>query len=189
MITIRKNIEKYIELSEEEWSDFSKLIKPVTFQKNQFIVKIGHICQKAWFIESGIIRYILKNGKKEKTGNIAVDGDFISEIYSFFTGQSAISDIQALANTEAWAIEKSDLEKLYSTSINWQKLGRLVSQHYLLEQIIRTHDLQVKTPEQRYVELLSKRPDLLQNVSLGVLASHLNITQEALSRIRNRIRF
>jgi CRP/FNR family transcriptional regulator, anaerobic regulatory protein len=186
--SIKNSILRWVQPTNSEWLDFEKRLQPCTFKKNQTWVQLGAYCQNIWFIEQGIARYVLMQNGEEKTGNISVDGDMMTEVFSFFTGYPAISSLQALTETKAWALKRSDLEALYETSMTWQKLGRLLSQHYLLEQIYRTHNLQLKSPEQRYLELLNNRPDLLQNVNLGILASHLNITQETLSRIRNRVR-
>jgi CRP-like cAMP-binding protein len=186
--SIRKSIQRFVQPTELEWLDFESRLQPCAFKKNQIWVPLGSYCQKIWFIEEGIARYVLMQNGEEKTGNIAVDGDVMTEVVSFFTGQPTISALHALTDIKAWALERKDLEALYESSMTWQKMGRLLAQHYLLDQIYRTHNLQLKTPEQRYLELLNNRPDLLQNVNLGILASHLNITQEALSRIRNRVR-
>ena len=43
------------------------------------------------------------------------------------------------------------------------------------------------TPENRYLNLLQTRPDLLQRVPQHQLASYLGVTPESLSRIRKRI--
>jgi CRP-like cAMP-binding protein len=186
--SIKNSILRLVQPTNSEWLDFEKRLQPCTFKKNQTWVPLGAYCQKIWFIEHGIARYVLHQNGEEKTGNIAVDGDVMTEVFSFLTGHPTISALQALTETKAWSLERAEMEALYESSMTWQKLGRLLSQHYLLDQIYRTHDLQLKSPEQRYLELLNNRPDLLQNVSLGILASHLNITQEALSRIRNRVR-
>lgn len=42
-------------------------------------------------------------------------------------------------------------------------------------------------PEQRYLQLLEKRPDLINRVPQYHLASYLGIKPETLSRIRKRI--
>jgi CRP-like cAMP-binding protein len=42
-------------------------------------------------------------------------------------------------------------------------------------------------PEERYLNLLNNRPDLLDRVPQYQLASYLGITPESLSRIRKRI--
>ncbi len=49
---------------------------------------------------------------------------------------------------------------------------------------------QMKTneePEQRYLNLLSQRPELVQRIPQHYIASYLGIKPETLSRIRKRI--
>ena len=46
-------------------------------------------------------------------------------------------------------------------------------------------DLYVKTPQQRYDELVSRHPNLFTLFSLKDIASFLNITPTHLSRLRN----
>ncbi|NBO61806.1 MAG: Crp/Fnr family transcriptional regulator, partial [Flavobacteriia bacterium] len=48
----------------------------------------------------------------------------------------------------------------------------------------RISDLQFLSATQRYEKLLAQYPSISQRISLGHIASYLNITQETLSRIR-----
>jgi CRP-like cAMP-binding protein len=43
------------------------------------------------------------------------------------------------------------------------------------------------SPEQRYMNLIDERPELLQRVPQHIIASFLGITPESLSRIRKRL--
>ncbi|MFN3446648.1 MAG: Crp/Fnr family transcriptional regulator, partial [Bacteroidia bacterium] len=43
------------------------------------------------------------------------------------------------------------------------------------------------SPEQRYLQLMANRPDILLRVPQVIIASYLGITPESLSRIRRRI--
>ena len=51
----------------------------------------------------------------------------------------------------------------------------------------RLETMLTKKPEERYLELLKKRPFLLNEIPLYLIASYLGITDVALSRIRKRI--
>jgi CRP-like cAMP-binding protein len=43
------------------------------------------------------------------------------------------------------------------------------------------------TPEERYRDLIEKRPDLLQRIPQYLIASYLGVKPESLSRIRKRL--
>jgi CRP-like cAMP-binding protein len=45
----------------------------------------------------------------------------------------------------------------------------------------------INSPEERYLQLLKTRPELLERVPQYQLASYLGVTPESLSRIRSRI--
>lgn len=47
----------------------------------------------------------------------------------------------------------------------------------------------LSSPEERYLDLLKTRPELLERVPQYQLASYLGVTPESLSRIRKRIMF
>ena len=49
----------------------------------------------------------------------------------------------------------------------------------------RIEELQFFDAKERYKTLLEKNPSFAQRISLGNLASYLNISQETLSRIRS----
>lgn len=50
---------------------------------------------------------------------------------------------------------------------------------------IRTLNL---SPEEKYRDLLERKPEFLQTFPLKILASYLRIAPETLSRIRKRVR-
>jgi hypothetical protein len=64
---------------------------------------------------------------------------------------------------------------------------RLLSEELLAKQQIDFDDFKTSSPEQRYQNLLQKRPDLLQRVPQHQLASYLGIKPQSLSRLRARI--
>jgi CRP-like cAMP-binding protein len=45
----------------------------------------------------------------------------------------------------------------------------------------------ISNPEQRYLNLLDEKPELLQRVPQHIIASYLGVTPESLSRIRKRL--
>ena len=48
-------------------------------------------------------------------------------------------------------------------------------------------DVLTKTAEQRYLNLFTEQPQLMQSIPLKYIASYIGVTPQALSRIRKRI--
>ncbi|MDP9046605.1 MAG: Crp/Fnr family transcriptional regulator, partial [Bacteroidota bacterium] len=84
------------------------------------------------------------------------------------------------------SINWDQLQSLYQDYPEFNKTGRLITEHYYIKSEERTIDLQTLSAKQRYEKLLSTYPDILQKASLGQIASFLSIKQETLSRIRAR---
>ena len=64
---------------------------------------------------------------------------------------------------------------------------RILSEELLAKQQINSDEFKTSSPEQRYLNLLQNRPDLIQRVPQHQLASYLGIKPQSLSRLRARI--
>ena len=64
---------------------------------------------------------------------------------------------------------------------------RKLSEKLLAKQQIDFDEFKTSSPEQRYLNLLQNRPDLIQRVPQYQLASFLGIKPQSLSRLRARI--
>jgi hypothetical protein len=62
-----------------------------------------------------------------------------------------------------------------------------MNQERLIQKTVEFDSFKNHNPEQRYLELLEKKPDLANRIPQYLLASYLGITQVSLSRIRKRI--
>lgn len=89
-----------------------------------------------------------------------------------------------IADCKLVSISYQALQGLYEKDYLWNKLGRLITEHYYVEYRERILSLQSMSAPERYDELLEKQPDILSRVKLGHIASYLGVTQETLSRLR-----
>jgi hypothetical protein len=64
---------------------------------------------------------------------------------------------------------------------------RMLSEELLAQKQIDFDKFKTSSPEQRYLNLLESRPDLIQRVPQHQLASYLGIKPQSLSRLRARI--
>ena len=64
---------------------------------------------------------------------------------------------------------------------------RVLSEELLAKQRIDFDEFKTSSPEQRYLNLLQNRPDLIQRVPQHQLASFLGMKPQSLSRLRARV--
>jgi hypothetical protein len=86
------------------------------------------------------------------------------------------------------SVSNSDMEaEINSKFPKFDTMCRMMSEDLLAKQQIDFDEFKTSSPEQRYLNLLQSRPDLVQRVPQHQLASFLGIKPQSLSRLRARI--
>jgi CRP-like cAMP-binding protein len=184
---ILEYILKYVPLTEAEKLSILKEIPFKTFEKGTHLLKQGQISRDCYFNIQGLVRqYEIIDGEEKTTY-------FYSEGEAIVAFDSASKNIPCDFN---WICEEDTtlvigrldrIEEAYSKNPKLEKMsGLFVSQEFGKYQNLSSSFITLN-PEQRYLQLLEKRPDLLKRVPQYHLASYLGIKPETLSRIRKRI--
>lgn len=166
--------------------DFISCFQHLEYPKNYFLLKQGRTCDYLWFLTNGAVRYFYTD-KESKDNNVwfSIDKDVIVDTPSFIHSKPAEANIQLLEDSELYSISRSSINNLllrYHSFALWYI--KLFEKYYVSQIEDRIGDLQFLTAKQRYEKLLVQFPSIGQRISLGHIASYLNITQETLSRIR-----
>jgi CRP-like cAMP-binding protein len=159
-----------------------------SFSKNEFLLKENKVNKHSYFLQKGYVRsYVLDNDNREVTTNIYSAPCFVNDFVSFFRQQPVKENFQTLAKCEGWTITLENIEIEFHQSAEFREFGRLLvlySYELLKERML---EMAKDTAENRYLKLLSKHPDIFQNVPLKIIASYLGIADTSLSRIRKEI--
>lgn len=179
-------ISKYVTLTEDEKNDITSLDIFRTLKKGTTLLKEGQKSQYEYFVLKGCIRkYYIIDGEEKTT--------------EFFTEMEALTPHCAMNNTPSeyyiscvedtmLTVANIDLGvELFTKFPKFQVMCRILSEEILAKQQINFDEFKTSSPEQRYLNLLQKRPDLIQRVPQNQLASYLGIKAESLSRLRARI--
>lgn len=155
-------------------------------KKGTILLKEGQMSNKSFFVLKGCLRiYYIIDGEEKTT--------------AFYTEMEGISPHCAINKkpsdyyiscVEDSIIVASDTE-METTGFEkfprFETLCRIMSEQLLAKSQMIFDEYKTSTPEQRYLNLLKTRPDLLQRVPQYQLASFLGITPQSLSRLRARI--
>jgi CRP-like cAMP-binding protein len=161
-------------------------LQHLEYPKNYFLLKQGRPCKYIWFLVQGAVRYFYTD-EDGKDSNVwfSLDTDIITDAPSFVSQKPSNESIQLLEDSELYAIERNSLYCLLQTHHSFALWHiSLVEKHYVSQIEERISDLQFLNAKQRYEKFLAQFPNISNRISLGHIASYLNITQETLSRIR-----
>jgi len=173
-------------LPKEVLEDVLHHFQHLEYPKNYFLLKPGKPCKYLWFMTKGAVRYFYTNDQgKEMNTWFSLDTQILTDTTSFVKQVPAQESIQLLEDCEMYSIEYGALQVLLQKHHSFALWYiKLVEFHYVSQIEDRVADLQFLDAKQRYQKLLNQYPDITNRVSLGNIASYLNITQETLSRIR-----
>jgi CRP-like cAMP-binding protein len=187
MEKIREQLNKFTNLSDNDWTYFSSKLTVKTYPKKSIILKMGDVENHLSFVESGIIRFYIPKIENDLTFGFVFSGEFMSGYDSFLTRDPCAYQIQALTDAILWQISHQDLQEVYKMTEIGNEIGRKSAEHLFLIKSRRELSLLDKTAEERYLDLFSHRPELIQLIPQKYIASYIGITPQALSRIRKRI--
>lgn len=177
----------YTDFSEEDWPSISSKFIRCEFAKKTLILEEGQVEDYISFIEEGIVRYYIPKENKELTFELTFAADFCGAYDSFLSRLPSGYHVETLTKTVLWRLSYSDLQLLYQETETGNLIGRIGSEKLFLEKAKRELSLLNDTAEQRYLNLFTEQPNLIQKIPLQYIASYIGITPQALSRIRRRI--
>lgn len=173
--------------TEKDWQFFFANMKREEFSKKHILIKEGQTENYLSFIEKGIIRFYIPKAENDLTFNIVFENGFLSAYDSFLTRTPSPYNIATLTDAVLLRITYNDLQTIFRESRLGNIIGRLASEELFLKKQKRELSLLNETAEQRYLNLFSEQPKLIEQISLKYIASYIGITPQALSRIRKRI--
>jgi len=186
MNSLFEHINQYSPLGKNAMKSLGSVLKKVELVKGELLTTEGKVCQHVYFLEKGCLRGYYNLDGKEVTYWFAFENYIVTSFFSFITCKPGVENIQVLEDCTLWAISYEDLQKLYDKYSDMERLGRIMYERYyvmLEERFVSNH---FKEARERYEYLMENAPHILQRVPLGHVASYLGITQETLSRIRNK---
>lgn len=187
MSALRLNIEKTIKqpITDSEFEDFSKLTFEKSFNKKTLLIEEGSICNYLYFIEQGSCYSYITDNKDEKHAiQFALEGYWISDLYSFYSERKAIYTIETLEPVKALMLNKDSLEKACCAIPVIDRFFRILIQNAYVALQYRLAKTNSENAEHRYTEFSKLYPDFTQHIPQYLIASYLGIKPQSLSRIR-----
>ncbi|MEY4904981.1 MAG: hypothetical protein RLZZ292_2796 [Bacteroidota bacterium] len=184
---ILNSIKAIVRLNQEEEDAFLSILEVKQVKKKEFLLQEGKICTKITFINSGCMRIFFNVDGEENTIQFFFQDSWYTDYSSFLTGLPTVENMQALEPCEVVQFSKKDLYVLYDRYPVFDRVGRVLAENAFRSVSRLNQMLANEEPEQRYLSLLEKRPEVVERIPQHYIASYLGIKPESLSRIRKRI--
>ncbi|MDO6434852.1 Crp/Fnr family transcriptional regulator [Flavitalea sp. BT771] len=183
-----QKINEKITLTEEEFNLCKTLFSPKKLRKKQYILQEGDVCKYNIFVTKGLLRsYTIDDKGNEHILQFALEGWWTADLYSFFTEEPSLFNIEALEDSELLLITRPSWESLLQQIPAFERYFRILIQNNLIATQRRLMESLSETAERKYLKFMKTYPESVQRVPQHMIASYLGITRETLSRLRRDI--
>ena len=157
--------------------------KKVELVKGDFLCHAGEKDNRVGLLTSGSIKYSRFTTRgHERIVSFAFTGDLVACYSAMRNGCSSPVDIVALESSTIYQLPICQVDAVMWLDLR-MKLAEAISHKAMLEAI----DSCCLTPEERYLALSSRFPDIHNRLTNRSIASYLGITPESLSRLCKRL--
>lgn len=182
------SISEKVSLTDEEFEICKTLFQPKKLRKRQFLLQKGDVCKYTVFVEKGILRsYTTDEKGNEHILQFALEGWWMGDLYSFFTNEASLYDMDALEDCELLMITQPSWNLLLDKVPALERYFRILIQNNLIATQRRLMGAMSETAEEKYTKLVESFPGCLQRIPQHMIASYLGITRETLSRTRSQM--
>jgi len=180
------NIHKVFNTSDEEQEILQNTAQVKHYEKNDFFLYEGEVCDSIGFIEKGSMRLYYESPDKEACNDFFFENSVIGSFSSFLTEHPSIVNIVAIEDCEVILFQKKQILELIQKYPSLKNLTDFILQEQFIRSEKREEALLKYSPEFRFKKLLEEHPKIFKRVPLHYVASYLNITPETLSRYRTK---
>ncbi len=178
---------KILPLTQEEIDGIVATLTIQKYPKGTILLKEGEISSEAYFVLEGCVRqYFLIDGE-EKINNFFTEEQWIISMQSMTYSSPSKHFLECVEECSLVVGNREKEEQLYTQFPKLATISRRVMEKVFAEQQELSGSYFTDTPEERYLNLMRTRPELLQRVPQYMIASYIGVKPESLSRIRKRL--
>tara|TARA_R110002050_G_scaffold18755_8_gene54482 strand:+ start:1481 stop:2059 length:579 start_codon:yes stop_codon:yes gene_type:complete len=184
--TLINFISNYVELTEDEEKAITSLDIFQTVKKKDILLEQGKKSSIGYFVLKGCLRtYYLLKGEEKSTG-FYTEMDILTP-HSVIDNKPSEYYIDCVEDSILVVSNPKMEEEMFQKFPKFETLCRILSEQLLSKEKLDFNQFKISNPEQRYSNLLEKKPELFQRVPQHQLASYIGVKPQSLSRIRARI--
>lgn len=184
---IKQAFDPYFNVPLEAWKSFADQGEIITTSKDETIKKSSTIENYLNFILRGSGGILLWNNNNFVCIDLCYEGEFLGDYMSFLNQQQTPLEVVTFEPSELFRISKSNFDKMSNNTEIGNKICRFASEALFIHKQKQQIDILTQTATERYVEMLSKQPNIIQRTPQKYISSYLGITPQSLSRIRKKL--
>lgn len=157
--------------------------RSINLERNEFLKVKGSVDTNIYYVESGSLSVFILDDCDEQIIRFGYQGNLLVSLDSFLTEKPSAFYIQAIKKTIVKVITKQQLNEFFTKEKN-KMLWTKILENLVLQQMEREVDLLTNSPKERYLRVLTRSPQLFQEIPNRYIANYLRMSPETLSRLK-----
>lgn len=183
-----QHLNRTVSLTEVEALRMLGHAKVVLLKKKEHLFMEGQVAKYVGFVNKGCLRYYRLDEKgEEHIVYFAIEGWWIGDLSSFYSGQPSTFNLQAHEPCEMFLYTKDTFELVRREIPAFDQYCKIRHAKATDARLDTMMSQRSDTAEARYLKLLAGFPDIFQRVPQHYIASYLGIKPQSLSRIRKQM--
>jgi CRP-like cAMP-binding protein len=167
-----------LESTELNWEE-------VSLKRGDYLITPGKVEKSIYFVKEGAFRAFIIDEEEEFTIRFGYKNSIITALPSYFTKEPTELFIQAIRRSQVLKTSKVLFEKYIHQSKETLEQSQTILEDLICSFLAREIDLLTQSPALRYERLLSRSPQVFQEIPHKYIASYLRMSPETLSRLLN----
>ncbi|TGL62075.1 Crp/Fnr family transcriptional regulator [Leptospira sarikeiensis] len=179
-----------IPISDPKWEEYVSCFHRMEVPAKTSLLNEGAISKKGFFVEKGCVRVWFNNRGKDITFQFFFENSSFSSLESYLKEIPSLVSIETVEPCVIWYIHKKDMDRILSEVTEIPELREKVIRaifertfNYMRHFLSFIRD----TPEERYLNLIKEKPQIIERVPQHYIASYLGISKVHLSRIKSKL--
>jgi len=174
-------------LSDSDLNTIRQRFEPRKIKRKTNLLTAGKIATEVYFILEGCMRLSYEKDGADISAYFFTEGSFAGAYDSFISQRPSRHFIEAIEPCQVVAISYQNLQQ---SLVDFPPMNGFVRK-VMDERFISLHQLYTSlildSPEERYLNLINTRPDLINRIPQHQIATFLGVTSVSLSRIKKRV--
>src|SRR5262245_37921999 len=179
-------LSQFVSLDDTQRRTIRAVTRIVRYPRGTIVLAEGSPATESWLVVDGCVRAFRDVGGADRTI------EFYTELHpaippTYGTDAPSPVSFECLEDVVASASTPAEEARAFAEHPAFDAICRVMGE-VLVARLQQVHiDALTRTAEERYLDLVARRPDLLQRVPQYHIASFLGVQPETLSRIRRRL--
>ncbi|MRI01905.1 cyclic nucleotide-binding domain-containing protein [Kriegella sp. EG-1] len=181
-------VKSMLELQPALEKKFRELITIKNVNKENDFISVGQKPKSIAFVKKGLFRYYYSNESGEEfTKAFFPEGNILSSYSAIIEDRESYFTIEALEDSVIEVVNYTKLKNLFDGYPGWNIFLLAMLQKGFIKKEERERQFLLFDAEHRYRSFLELHPNLEQRIKQHIVASHIGVAPESLSRLRRKM--